>query len=110
MIKKYLLILFTAALFASCGKKESTDVTLDIVPYPNEVAFLDGSFDANGASVSYSADLDERSKALVARFAEQFFCVSGSNGSLTEGTAGNGFIFQLDKNLVKCLLRLLCLN
>ena len=99
MIKKYLLILFTAALFASCGKKESTDVTLDIVPYPNEVAFLDGSFDANGASVSYSADLDERSKALVARFAEQFFCVSGSNGSLTEGTAGNGFIFQLDKNL-----------
>ena len=105
------ILLAVLAAFCACSspKEQNTSNTsnasnasngiLDVVPHPNEVTVADGSFNAAGASVYFGEDLDERSKAVVEKFADQLFLISGGAGKLTSGTSDNGFVFQLDNNL-----------
>ena len=96
---KKTLILSALLALAACSPKEQT--TLDVVPHPNEVYIQDGSFNAAEASVYYGSNLDERSKAAIEAFAQQLFLVSGSEGTVTEGTSQKGFVFELDSTIAQ---------
>ena len=96
---KKTLILSALLALAACSPKEQT--TLDVVPHPNEVYIQNGSFNAAEASVYYGSNLDERSKAAIEAFAQQLFLVSGSEGTVTEGTSQKGFVFELDSTIAQ---------
>ena len=97
-MKNTLILSALIAIVASCSPAKE-QATLAVVPHPNDVTVHEGAFDASDASVYYDPALDERSKAAVSRFAEQLFLVSGSKGTLEEGPAKNGIIFQQDNRL-----------
>ena len=97
-MKNTLILSALIAVFASCSPAKE-QATLAVVPHPNEVTVQEGSFDAANASVYYDEALDERSKAIVKRFAEQLFLVSESNGTLEEGSSKSGIVFELDNKL-----------
>ena len=98
-MKHISILVALTALVTCCTPAKEQTTTLEIVPYPNSVTVLDGTFDASKASVYYGEGLDERSKALVAAFAEQLFLTSDGKGTLAEGTAKDGFEFQLNTEL-----------
>ena len=88
-----------AAAFAvaSCCNAEKN--AIEVVPYPNEVEVKGGSFQADGAGFSYSAEIDEASKNIVTNFAGQLSLVSGKACNVTEGPAETGFVFILDETI-----------
>ena len=96
-MKLTLIVSALLAIAACSNHKEQT--RLDVIPHPNEVTVQNGTFDAAQASVYYGNDLDERSKAAVKTFAEQFMLISASNGTIAEGTCNNGFVFEADNSL-----------
>ncbi len=103
MRRSIIILLATSAIIA-CGpakksSKEQTQQLTSIIPHPNEVTAKAGSFDASCAPVHYGADLDERSKAVVGKFAEQLFLTSSSSQKLQEGASDNGIVFEVDNAL-----------
>ena len=94
-----LLAALTALFACSSPEEQKTAGTLDVVPHPNEVTVAEGSFNAAGASVYYGEDLDERSKAVVEKFANKLFLISEGEGQLISGTSEKGFVFQMDNSL-----------
>ena len=97
-MKKTLFLSALLAIFTCCSQAQE-QATLDVVPHPNKAIALEGTFDASKASVYFGEDLDERSIAAVSAFADQLFLISGSKGTLNEGSSKEGIVFQLDKAL-----------
>lgn len=96
-MKKILILLSIVIVSISCNNNEIKPI--NVVPYPNEVNLKKGTFDAAGAQIHYEAGLDERSKALIASFAEQLSLITGKGSTAAEGTSGAGFIFMLDPEM-----------
>ena len=90
-------LLAAAFAVASCCNAEKNSI--EVVPYPNEVEIKSGSFQADGAGFSYSAEIDEASKNIVTNFAGQLSLVSGKACNVTEGPAETGFVFILDETI-----------
>ena len=90
-------LLAAAFAVASCCNAEKNSI--EVVPYPNEVEIKSGSFQADGAGFSYSAEIDEASKNIVTNFAGQLSLVSGKACNVTEGPAETGFVFILDETV-----------
>ena len=101
MKRSITFILALAATLACSNPKKQNIIhqSLDIVPYPNEVTLHEGSFDSSDASVYYEEGLDERSKAVISKFAEQLFLTSSSEGQLLTGSADRGYVFIMDNSL-----------
>ncbi len=100
-MKKILIMAAAAIIAASCSSEQevSYDGTLSVVPHPQKVHTLDGTWNAKGATFNYGADLDDRSKAVINNFAKQLSLVSGSTSKVTEGNGGKGFIFILEPEM-----------
>ena len=100
-MKRILTIAAAAIIAASCSTSEVADTaaTLDVVPHPAQVQMIKGTWNAKGATFNYSAELDQRSKDVITRFAKQLSLVSGANSKVTEGNGGKGFMFLLDKDM-----------
>ena len=96
-MKKTLLLSAIAAALISCGT--TPQETLSVVPYPNDVTIKAGTFDARGADFHYSAEFDEAAVALIEGFAERLTLVSGSDCTVEEGQAREGFTFVYDSAL-----------
>ena len=96
---KKILLLSALIAIASCSQPEIQETTLDVVPHPNAVSQIEGTFNAASASVYFGKDLDERSEAAVKAFANQLFLTAKSKGSVVEGTSAKGFVFELDNAL-----------
>ena len=97
-MKRTLILSALIAVIASCSPVKE-QATLAVVPHPNNVTAQKGTFDAANASVFHGENLDERSKAVISNFAQQLFLTSEGNGTLTQGSAKNGFVFELDDTL-----------
>ena len=84
--------LLAIAIFAAVSCCKSSD-SISVVPYPNSVQVTCGQFDAKGASFNCDTTLDQRSKNLVAAFAQQLSLTTGAESSVTEGSTMSGFNF-----------------
>ncbi len=93
-MKKFLAAAALAATLLSCGKTDDFGL-LTVVPYPNEVTVLDGSFNALGAGFSCDSEMDQASLAAVTKFQEQLAHISGAQA----GTKGGEFVFEVDPAL-----------
>ncbi|MBR5562691.1 MAG: family 20 glycosylhydrolase [Bacteroidales bacterium] len=72
---------------------------ITVVPYPNEVTVGNGSFDAQGASVTYDAVLDEATVNVIKAFAEKLSFVSGTQNAVSAGKSDEGFVFVYNASL-----------
>ena len=94
------IIFFIAiVLVVSCKKENGGNSVFSVVPFPNDVKINDGEFNAAGASVTYSADLDELTQNVIKAFAKKLSDISGKNSCVRLGDADSGFIFELDNQL-----------
>ena len=84
-------------MLASCANDKS--LTINVVPYPNEVRSKCGSFDAAGAEIHYGTGVDPRSEAVIIKFAEQLSMATGVESPIIKGEPGKGFTFILDKDM-----------
>ena len=96
-MKKAIIISLLAAAMTACAPKETQH--LGVVPYPNEVNILDGTFDVMGADFHYSAEFDEMTVDVIEGFASQLALVSGSTNTVNEGTSKDGFVFIMDPSM-----------
>lgn len=88
---RYISLLAIAILaVASCCKSSES---ISVVPYPNSIQVTYGQFDVKGASFNCDTTLDQRSKNLVATFAQQLSLTTGAESSVTEGSTMSGFNF-----------------
>ena len=86
-----------AAVSACCGKVVEK---VNLVPYPQEVTIENGSFDAAGATVRYSADADSLTVALAERLASQLTLATGEQSVVKKGR-GFGINLVLDQSLAE---------
>ena len=86
-----------AAVSACCGKVVEK---VNIVPYPQEVTIKNGSFDAAGATVRYSAGADSLTVAIAERLASQLTLATGETSVVKKGR-GCGINLVLDQSLAE---------
>ena len=86
-----------AAVSACCGKVVEK---VNLVPYPQKVTIKNGSFDAAGATVRYSADADSLTVALAERLASQLTLATGETSVAKKGR-GCGINLVLDQSLAE---------
>lgn len=96
-MRRSFFIAALAAAVISCGT--ANDNTISVVPYPNEVNIKGGSFDAAGAGFHYAPELDEASANAIKAFAGQLSFVSGTESTVDDAAASDGFIFTLDATM-----------
>ena len=72
---------------------------VNIVPYPQEVVEKEGCFKLAGATLRCVGQLDERSAALVERFAGELSQATGKSSKIVNGKAGKGINFIYDQTL-----------
>ena len=96
-MRRSFFIAALAAAVISCGT--ANDNTISVVPYPNEVNIKGGSFDAAGAGFHYAPELDEASANAIKAFAGQLSFVSGTENTVDDAAASDGFIFTLDATM-----------
>ena len=90
---RFISILATATILAAGCCNTKGDIS--VVPYPNSVEIKCGQFDVRGASITYQASLDERSKAIVGNFARQLSLATGTECTAVEDGTFGGFTFVL---------------
>ena len=78
------------ALVCSCGQR-----TINVVPYPNEVVFKNGTFDASKASKVYVVNVDSLTLKNVKCFSESVNAGLVLAGHCSE----NGFVFMSNDSL-----------
>ena len=96
-MKKTLIILSVLLAAAACAPKNVQ--TINVVPYPNEVAVKSGEFSIAGADVRYGTACDEKTKSILNAFAQQLTLVTGAESKVYEGEAGPGFTFVLSAKM-----------
>ncbi|MBE6251430.1 MAG: beta-N-acetylhexosaminidase [Bacteroidales bacterium] len=97
MRKLILMTIVAVAVSACCGKVVEK---VNLVPYPQEVTIENGSFDAAGATVRYSADADSLTVALAERLASQLTLATGEQSVVKKGR-GFGINLVLDRSLAE---------
>ena len=88
-MRKSLLLVAIAVAVISCSTTENQ--TLSVVPYPNEVNILNGTFNAAGADVRFAAELDEASCNAIKSFADQLSMVTGQENAINGTDAPSSF-------------------
>ncbi len=96
-MRKNIILSAVAAAVISCGTADIQ--TINVVPYPNEVEINSGTFNASGAGFHYSEEFDETAKNIIRNFAGQLSLVSGSECTVSEGNAAEGFVFTHDASM-----------
>ena len=96
-MRRSIFIAAIAAAVISCSTPDKG--TLSVVPYPNEVSIKNGTFNAKGAAFHCCQQLDEASQNVVKAFAAQLSLVSGSESTIDNAKASEGFIFAYDAAL-----------
>ena len=66
---------------------------INIVPYPNDITVVEGSFNAKGAAVTYDESLDEATINIIETFAQKLSFVSGAQNAVSAGVSDKGFVF-----------------
>ena len=97
MRKLILMTIVAVAVSACCGKVVEK---VNLVPYPQEVTIKNGSFDAAGATVRYSAGADSLTVALAERLASQLTLATGEQSVVKKGR-GFGINLVLDQSLAE---------
>jgi len=97
MNRKFVVAALTVILSVGCGKVVEK---VNIVPYPQEVTIENGSFDAAGATVRYSAGADSLTIALAERLASQLTLATGETSVVKKGR-GCGINLVLDQSLAE---------
>lgn len=95
-MKKILFFLLTLASLTGC-KTDCENIV--IVPYPNEMTFGEGRFNAEGAPVTYDSSLDEATVSIISSFARQLSFVSGVENDVETGQGERGFVFAYDHDM-----------
>ena len=99
---KHLHFLFIAVAVAFAVSCKSADIkSITVVPYPNEVNIMNGTFDASGAEVHYDAQFDGYTKDAINAFAAQLSLASGSSSKVSDGVSNSGFVFIMNSGLPK---------
>ena len=98
-MKKLMILTAVAAALISCSTAEVK--TINVVPYPNEVAVKAGSFDICGAEFHYDANFDEAAQNVIKSFAEQLSLVTGQQSNATAGLSGKGVKFVYESSMGK---------
>ena len=98
-MKKLIILTAVAAALISCSTAEVK--TINVVPYPNEVAVKTGSFDICGAEFHYDANFNEAAQNVIKSFAEQLSLVTGQQSNATAGLSGKGVKFVYEPSLGK---------
>ena len=75
--------------------------SVNIIPYPNELEIVNGTFQAAGADIHYNAGFEQYAKDAIAAFAGQLSLTSGVASKVSEGTEGSGFNFILSPDMPK---------
>ena len=93
-------LIFLAAVAAAVISCKTTDKgTLSVVPYPNEVNILSGTFNAAGADIRFAEDLDKGSAGVIRIFADQLALVTGQASTINGTDAASHFLFTFDASL-----------
>lgn len=83
-----------AAMFAAVLVISGTELPrIDIIPYPNDITWGEGEFNAKGAAMTYDAALDKATVNVIKAFAQKLSFVSGEENLVSEGLADKGFVF-----------------
>lgn len=93
-MNRILLTIIALASAIACGTTETK--TINIVPYPNEVHMISGTFRVSGADFHIDPAIDRQTKDLIVRFAEQLSLVSSQENHVTEGKQKDGLNFIYD--------------
>ena len=97
-MKKTLLFL-AIALVASCATLSDKSDVHEVIPYPNDVQVGDGTFNAQGAAVTYGTAVDAPSVEVIKAFAQKLSDICGEQSGLVEGEAETGFVFAYNGQL-----------
>lgn len=95
-MRKTVILATILAVAAACCRTEGT---INVIPYPNDVEVKCGRFEAAGATFSYDMAMDEASRNAVKAFADQLSLAGGQECTVTEGTAGEGFVFVVNPDM-----------
>ena len=98
-MKKLMILTAVAAALISCSTAEVK--TINVVPYPNEVAVKARSFDICGAEFHYDANFDEAAQNVIKSFAEQLSLVTGQQSNAAAGLSGKGVKFVYEPSMGK---------
>lgn len=83
-----------AAMFAAFLVISGTELPrIDIIPYPNDITWGEGEFNAKGAAMTYDPALDKATVNVIKAFAKKLSFVSGEENLVSEGLADKGFVF-----------------
>ena len=89
--------IFLSCMLAVMAVSAYAKVT--IVPYPQQVVEKEGSYKVAGASLRCVGSLDERTHALVERFAAELSQATGKASKVVTGKAGKGINFIYDETM-----------
>ena len=84
-------------LVQSCTEAQE----INIVPYPNDITVVEGSFNAKGAAVTYDESLDEATINIIETFAQKLSFVSGAQNAVSAGVSDKGYYIEM--RLCLCL-------
>ena len=93
-MKKFLAAVILTASLLSCGTTEDFG-PITVVPYPNEVTVLDGTFNALGADFRCDVAMDQASLDVVKKFQDHLALISGAEAGTQEGV----FAFEVDSSI-----------
>jgi hypothetical protein len=72
-----------------------------IIPYPQQVVENEGSYKLAGVSLRSVGAIDERTQALVERFAAELSQATGKSSKVIKGKAGKGINFIYDQTMAE---------
>ena len=91
-MKRIILTLAVVAV-ASCAQEVVKNDVLNVVPYPNDVQFGEGVFNAKGAAVTLDEVIEEPAADVIKAFAEKLSAVTTVESAVSTGAAESGFVF-----------------
>ncbi len=91
-MKRIILTLAVVAV-ASCAQEVVKNDVLNVVPYPNDVQFGEGVFNAKGAAVTLDEVIEEPAADVIKAFAEKLSAVTTVESAVSIGAAESGFVF-----------------
>ena len=91
--------IFLSCMLAVMAVSAYAKVT--IVPYPQQVVEQEGSYKLSGASLRCVGAIDERTQALVDRFAAELSQATGKTSKVLKGKAGKGINFIYDQTMAE---------
>ena len=91
--------IFLSCMLAVMAVSAYAKVT--IVPYPQQVVEQEGSYKLAGASLRCVGAIDERTQALVDRFAAELSQATGKTSKVLKGKAGKGINFIHDQTMAE---------